>query len=135
MKYQIEINYQTGNSFGSEDKTSTINEISWSDLNAAKKSLKAINDHYKLYMFFNKEWNANKKQREEALKKAMGKEWFRNSTNKSEKNFWEYSIGLTQDDGTIKFISPFWCGYFESLWSAEIVSLKPEDNDWKVSFR
>ncbi len=130
MKYQIEVSYTTGNSFGSREEIDVIDKIKWNNLDAAKKSLKAINEHYKLYMLFNKEWNADKKQLEKELNAAKNKDWFYKDKNVE---YWQVQIGLTQDDGTIKFISPFWCGYFESLWGAEILNVK--DNDLKINFR
>jgi hypothetical protein len=84
-------------------------------------------------MLFNKEWNADKKQQEKALTDAKKKDWFYQPKRSCESDYWQYQLGITLDDGSIKFISTgMWCGYFETLFGAEIES---EESDTKISFR
>ena len=133
MKHKIKVEYRTGNTFGAHDGTEFL-DIEWNKISAAKKSLKAIEEHYHLYMLFNKEWNADKKQQDKALKEAKKKDWFYHGDGKSyQRDYWQYNVGITLDDGSIKFISTgTWCGYFETLFGAEIES---EDSETKISFR
>jgi hypothetical protein len=132
MKHRIKVEYRTGNSFGSHDETDYLDEV-WANLDMAKKSLKAIEEHYHLYMLFKKEWNVDEKQQEKALADAKKKDWFYQSKKSGESDYWQYSLGITLDDGSIKFISTgMWCGYFETLFVAEIES---EESDTKISFR
>lgn len=132
MKHKIKIEYRTGDTFNSSDETDYL-DIEWNDLSAAKKSLKAIEEHYHLYMLFEKEWNADKNQLREALEEAKKKDWFYCESEKCKSGYWKYNVGLTLDDGSIKFVSTgMWCGYFETLFGAEIESV---DDGRKISFR
>jgi hypothetical protein len=124
--YKIKVCYQTGDSFSSEESTEIIEEFSWESEEVAKRNLQRIGEHYKLYMLFNKEYNISKEQLTEAKKNAKKTDWF------IDNNYWEYSLKIELDDGTFKELTTRWCGYFESLWSAEIVCDK---SDTKITFR
>lgn len=129
--YQIEISYRTGDSFGSEDVTRIIYDIEWKNLDIVRENLAYIQDHYNLYMLYHKDWNADKKQLKQALEESSKEPWFAGEGKKY--NYWEHRINLKCDDGSFKIISTFWCGYFESLWDAEIIV--KEDPEMKISFR
>ncbi len=130
MNYKIKVVYQTGDTFRSHE-TEDVLDFSWSNIDIAKKNLKHINEHYKLYMMIDKDWNLGREEQNVKILEASKKPWFYNK----EKQYWKYQIGLEKDDGTIEFISTSWCGYFESLWSAEIIIEEDKDNDMKISYR
>jgi len=115
MKYAIEIYYATGNSFGSEDLLDKL-ELMWNNLDVAKLNLKRIEDHYRWYNDQNS-YSFNKKNIEKP-------EWhiFKE----------DFMLSLITDEGNEMQLNAFWCGHFEALHSAEIVTL--QDNDLKVTF-
>ncbi len=123
-KYRILVNYYTGNSFGSHD-TEDYLDLSWNNLDVAKENLKAIKDHYKMYNEIEgSSWKA-KKSREEILEDYKNNWWFpENDDSFSTHNL----MKLKTDEGKTVQQWNFWCGYFEGLYGAEIVS---EDNDMK----
>ena len=102
--YQIQITYQTGDSFRMEEKTSYL-DYSWTDMEAVVEAVGYIKEHYReLYREFKK------------------RPWFRES--KDNDMFQTlHSLILPKDKGSDPptFVqSAFWCGYFERLLSIEI---------------
>jgi hypothetical protein len=153
--YQIKVHYQTGNSFGSED-TDGIIDLEWTNLESAKKNLARIKEHYEQYKVCNsyqnkgscedrykenesKDWfvknlkpavkygerpndyNAIDESQIDKCKK-LGKEIIYFYDNFYAQN----CIILYTDDNKPVQMSCFWCGYFEQLHSAEIIT-QPED--------
>ena len=114
VELKIQIDYVTGDSFSHEDKTEEF-DLVWSDMRIAKQNLKAIQEHYSLYLLLNKNTDASEKQKAEALSKAKNKFWF------VDNSYWEYSLNLKEDNGESVKIDVHWIGYFESLTSAEII--------------
>lgn len=126
MTWTIKIDYQTGNSFGSEDTSDEVG-CSWTDLNKAKEALQRIKGHYKAYTEIeNDRWSPSDKKPADFAKEP----WFW----KEEPRFWQQAVIVERDDGTEQRLSTFWCGYFERLYSAEIVADAPFDTDMKVTF-
>ncbi len=122
--YSIKVIYDTGNSFHKEYGVEHDIKLSWLSLEKAKQALRDIQAHYHFYMILNKEWNADKKDKEKALKFAQSRPW---CTKEYPENF----ILLENEDGERIEINAVWCGYFESLVGADIVST-PEEG---LSFR
>lgn len=111
MQYQIEVFYRTGDSYGSHD-ASTVLEMTWKDLDKAKDALKRIKEHYAWYQFKNDPEYMRRP-------KASEPEW-----HKSEK--YDAIVKVVLDNGKeVKFSAP-WCGYFETLISAKILSGDPD---------
>ena len=160
MKYKILIGYQTGDSFGHED-TENYLELEWDNLDIAKENLQYIRDHYELYKLVDGYgWDIPKGETKESLiKKSSTKDWFVPKTlykhieHKScigvetfdkltedqkkefEQIFDQYYathiINLKADNGKFMQMSCFWCGYFEHLQSAEIIT---DHSDMKIRF-
>ena len=133
MSYQIVVTYDTGDSFHQEhDVEETVN-MEWNDLDKAKQALKDIESHYHCYMICHKEWNADKKDKDQARAKAMKAPWCSDvcKDNSSHRDYWNYSILLENDDGERKDCHICWTGYFESMVGADIVSTP----DKGLSFR
>lgn len=124
-KYQIEVSYYTGNSFGSED-TKDFLELSWNNLEIAKENLQAIKEHYEMYNHIeNPPWGQKRIPREEIHEKYKNEWWFPETDNIY---FAHYLMRLKTDEGKFMQQWNFWCGYFEGLYGAEIVS---EESDIK----
>jgi hypothetical protein len=122
-KYSIQVSYETGDSFSSRDEVSTI-ELTWNKLEVAKANLKRIEEHYRWYAEINSTYRRFSK------KELENKEpnW-----HKTIKERWDTSpiVVLKTDDGKDFQFYAFWCGYFETLYSAEIVL---SENSVRVTF-
>ncbi len=132
--YKIKINYNTGDSFGTEEGLETTLEFTWKSLQIAKENLIRIKEHYEYYQLLNKKYSTlSKKEIEKQIKIAKSKDWFTTSEYNRDG---EYALVLKTDDGTSCQISTtMWVGYFESLNYAEIVLVSAEnDNNMKISF-
>ena len=155
MTYKIQIDYSTGNSFGSEDTMDYV-ELTWKNLDVAKKNLQYIKEHYEMYRLLNGYSRGSNKSHNDICVEHQDKVWFvsklilfvksRNSCiDESQRSRFEESdleyrfdhyysencIKLITDDEQTMQMSCFWCGYFEHLQSAEIVS---DGSDMKIYF-
>lgn len=124
MKYQIKYSYRTGDSFGNSDEESTL-DLEWDNLDIAKENLKRIKEHYQYYeaknvSYIKYEFNKRKAKIKEILATAKDKDWY------SEE--YDFCLILKTDDGKDWKISAPWCGYFETLYGAEIIGV---DSDLK----
>lgn len=151
--YKIKISYSTGNSFNSYT-TEDYLDLTWNDLNIAKKNLINIKEHYDMYQLI--EGYSTRSNKKKYLSENSNKDWFVNrnklfciSQNRAiderQKSLyndddWEYRIDedfatnclkLITDDGNFMQMSVFWCGYFEQLHEAEIVI---SDDYMKITF-
>jgi len=109
--YRIKYDYRTGDSFGSEDCTDLL-EFEWEDYKYAKESLNRIKEHYEWY-----------KSKDSYFKDEKPKpEWHKVKLPDDMKDHEHYLINLRiNDTEEVQFWCP-WCGYFESLYGAEIVT-------------
>lgn len=123
MIYQIKYSYNTGDSFGHEDNLEAILPYKWENLDRAKESLARIRDHYK--WFCDLDDCRKPKTRDELMKEAATKPWF------VEK--YSFCLMLVDDKGEPFQCSSSWCGYFESLNWAEIIT-EPVDNGMRIEF-
>jgi hypothetical protein len=129
MKYTININYDTGDSFHSEYDVNETLDISWENIEIAKENLKRIQDHYN---FVKKPYSyeyrgKSNKEIEEIKKNASKQPWFVSQ-------YPEICLYLKLDDGKKFQQSSFWSGYFEKLNYIEIVVLEKEENDLRIDF-
>lgn len=127
MKYRIKYYYGTGDSFGTED-TSSIFEDEWENLEIAKANLKRIKEHYDFYKIAPKIGSHYEKFFSEKeikiAKEAPLKDWYVSSLR--------HEIPLlkfSSDNGKFYQLFAPWCGYFEHLFSAEIII---SDKDLKI---
>jgi len=120
MKYKIKISYQTGNSFGRHDAEDYF-ELEWENLDIAKQNLQFIKEHYKMYQEL--ESYRSKRSKEEIFSEYKNKEWF-----VADKEYSEHCMKFKTDSNTYMQTWVFWCGYFETLYGAEIEGI---DNDLK----
>lgn len=110
--FTINIEYTTGDSFGSNDTSDTISAV-WKDKQLARKALQDIKEHYEFYTAKDK-WGVTPRQRSIIEQKASKSTWYCS-------DYPEYSLKLLMDDGTYLDIHCFWTGYFETLNKAEVV--------------
>ncbi|WAW11398.1 hypothetical protein vBAcePPAc_0021 [Aeromonas phage vB_AceP_PAc] len=129
--YTIEVNYKTGNSFGSHEETDEIGLV-FKDVDQAKKALKALKEHYEFYKDFDKRYNKTQQELEEIISKKYS--WFDYNYDFKSYDWPMYTCLVECCDGSIRSIpTGMWCGYFERLLSARIVAALDED-DLKVEF-
>ena len=108
MHYVIEVHYQTGDSFHTEEKTEIV-EMIWHNLSQAEESLDRLKNHYKYYEKNDCAWQKPKG------KMPNGVSW---------NNKYKYiQLEFVDDEGEPVLYSPSWCGYFETLYSAEIKAI------------
>lgn len=119
--FTIHVDYHTGDSFKSYDTETTLSG-EWI-LDIAKENLKRIKAHYKAYQDRNNYYSIAIQDKARKLESDISSEaWYTG-------NYWEHSINLLENDGTIKKYRCAWCGYFEQLIKAEIISTTSEDDD------
>ncbi len=126
VRYSIQIDYTTGDSFGSERTTGEVG-CSWTDINKAKDALQRIKEHHDAYRDGKREYTAESK----FVQAIKDKPWFFAEYGVE---CWPHLLSVDTDDGTPQQISAFWNGYFETLHSAEIIIDEPESTDMKVLF-
>ena len=115
-KYKIKVDYKTGNSLHQYD-TEDYLELSWDNLDVARENLKAIAVHYKMYRELEYEYSLDNKY--DIVTNYKNNWWFVDSKQYSES---QHCMKLKADNGNLMQQNNFWCGYFESLYGAEITS-------------
>ena len=109
--FEVEIEYETGDSFNTYQRVETLG-TSFTSIEEAEEMLDLIKGHYHAYEDSNG-WNSRKRLRWEDIKEEL---W---ASKGSHEDSWEYRIAWKDSH-----IDAFWCGYFERLLSASIV--KPQ---------
>lgn len=132
-KHRILISYTTGDSSHSEDRSDYV-DVEWTDITIAKENLERIKQHYEQYQAINSYGIVTKKI-EDIFTENMDKPWFvyekKPFSTKTDRYYAENCIKLKLDNGNEFQMNCFWCGYFESLHSAEI---KVDESDMKIEF-
>ena len=121
--YKIKYFYKTGNSFGSSNEEDYL-ELTWEKKEIARDALRRIKEHYIYYKEKHKYYLRTPEEKEinaRIIKEAAYKDWFVDD---------DTLIIKTDDNKDFEFWPP-WCGYFEALYSAEIVSYNSTD---KITF-
>jgi len=79
-KYKIKYDYQTGDSFGSED-TDGILDLEWNNLDVAKANLKRIQEHWEMYEKWTYGYGTSyQENRENLILWNKDKDWFVNDS-------------------------------------------------------
>lgn len=110
--FTINIEYTTGDSFGSSETSDTVSAV-WQDKQLARKALQDIKAHYEFYTARDR-WGVTPRERSIIEQKARQSTWY-------DEPYPEFSIKLLMDDGTYLKVHCFWTGYFETLHKAEVV--------------
>lgn len=113
--YNILIKYETGDSFNSYNEEDVVGHM-WSDIEKAKQSLQRIKNHYEYYQKTDTVWYDKKPKN---LPEGVG---------------WDYELKMVtllvvNDNGEEVRINDFWCDYFDTLHSAEIVLENSKNKD------
>lgn len=116
-KYFIEIFYETGGSFNLWDETDKL-ELQWDNLEIAKENLERIKKHYLWYKD-----NNGYKVMSKRNKPPVEKPDFMNDME------FDHCIRLLTDERVDCQIAVFWCGYFETLYSAKIKEHIKDNSD------
>lgn len=127
--FKIKYEYETGDSFSNEDAEGVL-EISWKDKSKAQDAIRRIREHYQYYRAING-YHSYSEASEilKAIEEARKADWFA-ATLHDERG--EYTLKVkTDEDKDYQFRAP-WCGYFETLYGAEIIEDDPNN---KVTFR
>lgn len=133
-KYSIEIDYRTGNSFGSHDEVESV-EVFWKNLEDAKEALRRIRGHYEAVQEFEE---AHYKDIDDLVDKYRNTDWF------VDESYWQHVVKVpsfystdTEEESTEDTEEPhihaFWVGYFEDLHSAKIVTIQ-ESTDEELEY-
>ena len=110
--YKIKYLYRTGNSFGSED-CEDILEYEWEDYKFAKESLQRIKEHYEWYESIEDHFGGSK-QIPKWHNVSMPEKWMEDQKHHI------INLRINETD-EVQFWCP-WCGYFEHLYGAEIIT-------------
>ena len=122
IEYKIKIDYNTGDSFNTHEHCIDYLDYGWKNLDVVKENLKRIKEHYTAYLAIEKSYSNKQIKNWDSYKNER---WYC-------KQYPAFSITLLKDDETDFTVSSgLWCGYFESLNSAEI---EFQDLDMKITF-
>lgn len=124
MAWTIEINYTTGNSFGSEECTEEVG-MAWNDLDKAKEALQAIKEHYKAYEKVNS-CSYRSRPNKTTWKDFEHEDW-------CSEEYPEFTMDVRMDSGEFHALHVFWTGYFETLHGARIISSTEIDTDMEFT--
>ncbi len=141
-KYEIEIDYTTGDSSGHNDIIENL-KFDFDNLDIAKENLQRIKEHYEMYNIL----DDYKIKFNVEIQKHLYKEWFVNKPKLyciskncavSESNISKikvedlehrpdidvatYCLKLKMDNGNTIQMRAFWCGYFERLNNIRIIT-------------
>lgn len=131
--YKIEIDYSTGNTFGSHDETRIIDDVEFADIESAKQALQIINKHHKMCSELSS-YGMKDADRKALLLQIEHEPW----AVKSEwSNNFEFEIKVPTSVGCQEWenVYCFWMGYFEHIQEARIVDANSEKNELSISFR
>ena len=116
--YDIRINYKTGNSFGRHDESDMV-DLPVESLDIAKENLQRIKQHYLCVQ--DRDSYHPKSHTPAPLPDYVLD------------NGWSYSLALkTSELNERIIIHPFWCGYFETLHGAEIISIGDDELSFEL---
>lgn len=127
MKYEIRIDYSTGDSFGNEDRDNEDLGLVFDTVELAEKALMEIKEHYEYVKEFDHAWNdrmhprvtAGRRFKSEIIQEICEKPWF----SDYDRDYWQFSIKLETSEGQRTQIHVFYVGYFEALRSARAVPI------------
>lgn len=117
-QYEISVDYETGNSFGSERCRDSV-ELKWEFLGIAKENLKRIKEHYEWY----RDQRCTSWGHEKSVKRP---EWLKDYK-------YDFQINLKMDSGQDHdYCASMWCGYFERLYGGEIRLVQDDEMSFDI---
>lgn len=133
--YSINIDYNTGNSFGTERRFQEVG-MNWQNIDQAKKALVCIQEHYAAY----KEATGYRRYDTPPfdLGTIAGKSWYHGPIDGHDwPDAWQHQVVIEKDDGEKFSIAAFWVGHFETLHMAEVciaAESEKESDDMRIFF-
>lgn len=124
MPYTIEIDYTTGDSFGSHEARDEVGCV-WEDKEQAQLALSYIREHYAFYQSL-QGWNRSKTEKQ-VFQEVKKQPWFDPEFGE----YWQYGLSLPCADGK-QHVSAFWTGYFERLNGAKIIALEDDLDSFTI---
>lgn len=126
--YEIQVEYVTGNSFGSRDEVDTVGCI-WRDLDKAKLALSYIKAHHEAVAEKERSngWNSSNVKFD--IKKYEKEPWFFSEDRGA---YWDSAVVLPLDDESSMRVCAFWEGYFEQLRGAKIICSTDTDMEFST---
>lgn len=136
MTYVINVDYSTGDSENTWDKTDEL-AATWEDLDAAKLALQWVKEHYLYYQKYSNDICIDDRAKNLNIDDIQNKPWFfkHNQTAYNPLGNWEHSMLLKLDNGSLFIVKLPHIGYFEHP-TAMYITLQQEvvDNDMRVEF-
>lgn len=133
ITYSINIDYNTGNSFGTERRFQEVG-MNWQNIEQAKKALVCIQEHHEAY----KAATGYRRYDDPPfdLESIKEKSWYHGPLDDSFPDSWHYTIMVDKDDRSQFPLAVFWEGHFETMHMAEvcIASTDTESNDMRIYF-
>lgn len=129
-KFQIEVDYQTGNTFGSSDETRIIEDLFFDDIESAKEALQILKKHHDMTQ--RQIAYLPKEEQQEHLVTLSLQPWAVKSSYSPSYEF-EFKVRTSKDSTEWVQVYAFWHGYFERLHEARIVDAGRDE--LSVSFR
>lgn len=133
--YSINIDYTTGDSFGSERQFREVG-MNWANIDQAKKALVCIQEHYVFY----KEATGYRRYNTPPfdLSTVTDKPWYHGPLEGCDyPDAWQNAVVIEKDDGAKFSIAAFWTGHFETLHMAEVciaAESEKENDDMRIYF-
>lgn len=120
MSYKLEVDYSTGNTFGTHDETTIIDDVEFADLESAKEALRFIAQHKKL----NEEYSSERDKVKRDLIKLdiQSKPWCVKS-GFSDSFVFSLYVRTSKDSTELHEVYAFWMGYFETLHEIRIIDV------------
>lgn len=115
--YTILVKYQSGDSFGTDEREEEIG-YSFETREEARIVLGYIREHYEMYQDIN--GYITPQIKENKLKTYRLRPWFNTDEDSM---YYEHTIKYKD-----RTISCYWCGYFDKLHSAHVILDSPEDD-------
>lgn len=129
--YTIEVNYTTGDSFTSGEVTDDIGLV-WEDKKLAQKALKSLKQHYIAYCDIESAYT--KDDTNKAIQSFVKYDWCTNKSCRSS-SFTLYQCSVQMDDGKLRELpTGMYCGYFDKLHYAKVVTVDNEEDEDTVYF-
>lgn len=134
MKYNIEIDYSTGNTFGLHDEIRIIEDLIFEDIESAKEALQIIKKHKD--MTSSVQGYMSDEERTIKNHELSIQPWAVKSNFGGGYNF-QFKVRTSKDSGEWVNVYAFWMGYFENLNEARIINADADSdlNEMSISFR
>lgn len=130
MKYKIEVDYQTGNTFGSSTETREIDDVEFDDLESAKEALQILKKHHDMTQ---KSIRYMSKEEQAAHNASISMQPWAVQSDYGGGYEFQFRVRTSKDSTEWVEVYAFWHGYFEQLHAARIIDVDKEE--LSINFR